>query len=290
MTGNSPLGSVDKALRALQSLGETGADGLPLTRLAAALGLNKASLHRTLSALRHRGFVEQDSTGNYRLGTAILALADSYLRDESLRRIFHEGLSELCGRINETCHLGVLVGEQIMYIDKVEPQRAIRIWSEIGWRNPAVSTALGRSILSQRFVDFESFSARFPSPIVKRTPHTRTTLRSVWQELLEARKRGFAIEVQENEPGVTCIATALLRGTDVIAAVSVTTPSDRMDEKSAAMVTRMLRECIEPHLPPGLSVQKPILGVPSRSARVSSKLSPLRKGHIGKGEISESGH
>src|SRR4051812_11780343 len=127
MANGSPLGSVDKALRALQRLGETGADGSSLSRLAGDLGLNKGSLHRTLSALRHRGFVAQDSDGNYRLGTAILALADFYLRDESLRRIFHEGLNELCGRVHETCHLGVLLGEQIMYIDKVEPQRAIRI-------------------------------------------------------------------------------------------------------------------------------------------------------------------
>src|SRR6185312_385361 len=244
MVSRSPLGSVDKALRALQRLGETGADGSALSRLAGELGLNKASLHRTLSALRHRGFVEQDSGGNYRLGTAILALADSYLRDESLRRIFHEGLSELCTRINETCHLGVLLGEQIMYIDKVEPQRAIRIWSEIGWRNPAVCTALGRAMLCQKFIDFESFAARFPSPIVKRTASTRSSLHAVWQELMEARKRGFAMEVEENEPGVTCIATALLRGTDVIAAISVTTPAERMDEKRAVLVTRILSECI----------------------------------------------
>ncbi len=271
MASRSPLGSVDKALRALQRLGETGADGSPLTRLAGELGLNKASLHRTLSALRHRGFVEQDSGGNYRLGTAILALADSYLRDESLRRIFHSGLSELCSRINETCHLGVLLGEQVMYIDKVEPQRAIRIWSEIGWRNPAVCTALGRAILCQKFIDFESFSQRFPSPIVKRTTSTRTSLQAVWQDLMEARRRGFAMEVQENEPGVTCIATALLRGTEVIAAISVTTPSERMNEDRAAIVTRQLRECIEPHLLPGLSIQKPMGGPRPRARRTRSK-------------------
>jgi DNA-binding IclR family transcriptional regulator len=94
MAGGSVLGSVDKALRALQHLGETGAEGLALTRLAAELKLNKASLHRTLSSLKHRGFIEQDARGNYRLGRAILVLADSYLRDESLRRIFHDGLAE----------------------------------------------------------------------------------------------------------------------------------------------------------------------------------------------------
>lgn len=69
------IGSVDKALLALQRLGEVGAEGRALNRLAADLGLNKASLHHTLSVLRHRGFVEQDRNGNYRLGPAALSLA-----------------------------------------------------------------------------------------------------------------------------------------------------------------------------------------------------------------------
>jgi DNA-binding IclR family transcriptional regulator len=266
--GNSPLSSVDKALRALQCLGETGADGLALSQLARQLKLNKASLHRTLSALRYRGFVEQDQNGNYRLGASILALADPYLREENLRRIFHPALTELCQKIDETCHLGVMVGEQIMYIDKVEPQRATRIWSDIGWRNPAVCTALGRAILCQKFVDFESFSVRFPTPIVKRSVHTRDSLRAVWQELIAARKRGFAREEQENEPGITCVAVALQRGTDVVGAISVTAPSYRMDNKRAISIIRTLRETIEPNLPPGLSLQKPILGVPRRAARL----------------------
>jgi DNA-binding IclR family transcriptional regulator len=266
MAGVSVLGSVDKALRALQRLGETGAEGLALTRLAADLRLNKASLHRTLSTLKHRGFVEQDARGNYRLGTSILALADSYLRDESLRRIFHEGLAELCTRIGETCHLGVLLGEQIVYIDKVEPLRAVRIWSEIGWRKPAVSTALGRAILSQKFVDFGSFSASFPTPISKRSTHTRDSLRAVWQELLSTRKRGFAYEEQESEPGITCMAIALLRGTDPLAAISVTVPSYRLDSKRALSIVRTLRDTIAPHLPPGLVLQNPIPGVPARAA------------------------
>jgi len=261
MIGTSPLGSVDKALRALQRLGDAGASGLALTRLAGDLGLNKASLHRTLAALRHRGFVEQDQNGNYRLGPAILAIADSHLRDESLRSLMHEGLADLCNRIGETCHMGVLTGEQVVYIDKVEPQRAIRIWSEIGWRNPALTTALGRAIMSQKFVDFESFAASFPNAVPKRTPHTRSGLRAVWQELVEARKRGFSKEEQENELGITCMGVAMLRGPNVIAAFSITAPAERMDIKRMTLLARKLRECIEPGLPPGLTLQKPAAGL-----------------------------
>jgi len=255
MAGNSPLGSVDKALRALQRLGDAGAGGLPLTQLACDLGLNKSSIHRTLAALRHRGFVEQDRNGNYRLGPSLLAIADSHLRDESLRGLIHDALAALCKKAGETCHLGVLTGEQVVYIDKVEPQRAIRIWSEIGWRNPALTTALGRAILAQKYVDFESFAADFPGTIPLRSPHTRASLKLVWQEFLEARRRGFAREEQENEPGVTCIAVAILRGAQPVAAISITAPVERMDSRRQAALARMLSECIGPALPPGLSLQ-----------------------------------
>src|SRR6478736_8545340 len=78
------IGSVDKALLVLQRLGEFGSDGRALSVLAADLGLNKASLHHTLSVLRHRGFVEQGGKGNYRLGRTMLALAASYLQEDSL--------------------------------------------------------------------------------------------------------------------------------------------------------------------------------------------------------------
>ena len=271
MIGTSPLGSVDKALRALQRLGDAGASGLALTRLAADLGLNKASLHRTLSALRHRGFVEQDQNGNYRLGPGILAIADSHLRDESLRSLMHNVLADLCAKIGETCHMGVLTGEQVVYIDKVEPQRAIRIWSEIGWRNPALTTALGRAIMSQKFVDFESFAASFPNPVPKRTPHTRASLKQVWQELVEARKRGFAKEDQENELGIAGMGVAILLGSNVIAAISNTSPAERMDIKRMTVLAKKLRECIEPTLPPGLSLQKPASG-----AKLARKVAAAR--------------
>lgn len=273
MAGNSPLGSVDKALRALQRLGDAGAGGLPLTRLACELGLNKSSIHRTLAALRHRGFVEQDQYGNYRLGPSLLAIADSHLRDESLRSLVHDGLAALCAQAGETSHLGVLTGEQVVYIDKVEPQRAIRVWSEIGWRNPALTTALGRAILSQKYVDFQSFAADFPGAVPRRTPDTRASLKLVWQELLDARRRGFAHEEQENEPGVTCIAVAILRGTRPVAAISITAPVERMDSRRQAVLARMLGACIAPALPPGLSLQHPVRAsaVPKSRARVLAK-------------------
>jgi len=262
--------SVNKALLALERLGEIGAAGSSLARLASDLGLNKGSLHHTLSALRHRGFVEQDNNGNYRLGHGILALADSYLRDESLRSLIHDGLNTLCLRINEICHLGVLIGEDIVYIDKIVPKGAINTWSTVGWRNPALTTALGRAIISQKYVDFKSFCQQFPTPILKRTAHTRSTLNEIWQELMAARERGFSREEQEYVLGTSCIAVAILRGPKVIGAISMTGPSERMDARREQFLVRALHDSIGWHLPPGLTLQKPVKGA-TRGAKTKTR-------------------
>ena len=256
------INSVDKALLTLERLGEAGAAGRALARLAAELGLNKGSLHHTLSSLRHHGFVEQDNNGNYRLGHGILALADSYLRDESLRSLIHDGLHTLCLRINEICHLGVLIGEDIVYVDKIVPNGAINTWSTVGWRNPALTTALGRAIISQKYVDFQSFVQHFPTPLLKRTVHTRSTLNAVWEELMAARERGFSREDQEYVPGTSCIGVAILRGSKVIGAISMTGPSERMDARREQLLVRTLHECIGRNFPPGLSLQMPMKRAP----------------------------
>lgn len=251
-----PCESIDKGLRILQRLGDAGSEGLALTRLARELEITKASVHRTLSALRHRGFVEQDEYGKYRIGPTLLTVSDSYLRAKHLRSLLHDAIAKLSADVNETCHLGVLAGEHVVYVDKVEPWRAVRTWSAIGWRNPALATALGRAMASQTFLDFESFSRRFPSPVPKRTPFSLGSLQEIWKEILLARQRGFAKEEQENEVGRSCVAVPVLRGTKPVAAVSITAPSDHIDEKLVVPLTNRLRESLEQNLPPELNLPR----------------------------------
>jgi len=248
------IGSVDKALLVLQRLGEFGTDGRALSRLAADLGLNKASLHHTLSVLRHRGFVEQDTKGSYRLGKASLALAASYLHDESLWQM-QDSLKLLSARLDESCHLGALVGEDIAYIHKVLPEQRLNTWSTVGFRNPALTTALGRAIASQQFLDFESFATAFPTPIARRTQYTLTSLKDMWLDLVEARRQGFAREINEYAVGIGCLAVAVMRGHKPIAAISVAGPTERLDRQYEQNVLRTMRECIVPNLPQGLTLQ-----------------------------------
>ena len=247
---------VNKALRILQRMGDAGSDGIALTRIAESLDLPKASVHRSLVALRRRGFVEKNEFGKYMLGAAYLDVADSYLRGKHLRGLLHQGISNLCARIDETCHLGALSGDQVVYVDKVEPKGAASTWSDIGWRNPALSTALGRAITSQKFLDYESFASRFPGPVPQRTPYSLGSLQEIWREVIIARQRGWAIEEQENQIGISCVAVAVLRGHTPIAAISVSAPSERLTESLASSLVQNLHDVFEKWSPPELHLQK----------------------------------
>lgn len=258
MATQRSIGSVDKAVLALQRLGEVGSDGWPLNRLAVDLGINKASLHHTLSVLRQRGFVEQNSNGNYRLGNAALSLADSYLHDHSFCQM-HGALKHLSHSINEICHMGILIGEEIYYVHKIVPKTSINTWSTVGFRDPALTTALGRAIVSRTYVDFESFSQAFPTPIFQRTHCTLSTHKEVWQELVGARKRGFAREIDEYVVGSSCLSVAVLRGHKPIAAISISCPTERLGVQREQSLLRSLHEDLAPHLPLGLSLQMPVV-------------------------------
>lgn len=241
----SPLGSVDKALLALDVLAGFGATGAPLAALAQAVGVSKPTLHRTLAALRHRGYAEQTAEGAYRLGPAALALGSSYLAEENLPALLHPALTALSEETDELVHLGVLAGREVVYLDKVEPQRAVRVWSAVGRRRAAATTALGRALLSVQDLD-ETALARFAG-----TDTSTTQLRAA---LAGARESGTAGETEENEPGIACIAVPVLRAGRAVAAVSITAPVERLTGAARAERVAALRGVLPALLPAGLAV------------------------------------
>ena len=245
----SPLGSVDKALLALDTLAGFGAAGAPLATLAQAVGVSKPTLHRTLAALRHRGYAEQTSDGAYRLGPAALSLGSTYLAEENLPALLHPALTALSEKTDELVHLGVLAGREVVYLDKVEPQRAVRVWSAVGRRRAAATTALGRALLSVQDLD-EAALARYAGA----DAGSGSGLEHLRDALTSARANGFAAETEENEPGIACIAVPLLRAGRAVAAVSITAPVERLRGAARAERVGALRSTLPGLLPAGLAV------------------------------------
>ncbi|MCA5892223.1 IclR family transcriptional regulator [Isoptericola sp. NEAU-Y5] len=244
----SPLGSVDKALLALDALARAGAGGLSLARLAADVGANKSTLHRTLAALRHRGYAEQADDGGYRLGPAVLALGTAFLAEDNLPALLRPALERLRDDVDELVHLGTLAGREVVYLDKVEPQRPVRVWSAVGRRQPAATTALGRALLAAHDPR-EIHLARYATDAEDVARLTAT--------VADARRLGYATETEENEPGIACVAVAVLRAGRPVAAVSVTAPVERMTGEPRAARVAALLDALPAALPPGMTVPAP---------------------------------
>ncbi|WP_028044881.1 IclR family transcriptional regulator [Cellulomonas sp. URHE0023] len=248
----SPVESVDRALLVLEALARGGSAGLGLADLATAVGINKTTVHRTLAALRHRGFATQAPSGNYVLGPAATRLADDYFSDENLPVLLHPALVALSGATDELVHLGVLSGTHVVYLDKVEPERSVRVWSAVGRRSPAVTTALGRALLAFRGTDRAMLGA-----YVGTAGGQGVDQDHVWSELVRARTRGWATEEQENEVGISCVAVPLMRSGSAVAAVSVTAPADRMTADRIGWLNDRMRSVLPPLLPDGMSLGAP---------------------------------
>lgn len=246
---SGPVESVDRALLVLQALADAGPHGQGLAELAASLGLNKSTVHRTLAGLRFRAFATQDpETGRYVLGPAATRLGEEFFGAENLPVLLHPALVALGAATDELVHLGVLSGPHVVYLDKVEPERPVRVWSAIGRRSPAVTTALGRALLAFRGTDRALLAGYV------RASERPVDAEHVWQELEDARHRGYATEREENEPGIACVAVPVLRGGAPVAAVSVTAPVERMTVGRVADLHARIRAELPPLLPAGLEL------------------------------------
>jgi DNA-binding IclR family transcriptional regulator len=182
--------------------------GVALEELTRAVGSPKPTVHRALGSLRRAGLADQDGRGQYMLGDEFLRMAFTHheARPEHVR--IQPTLTALAARFGETAHYAVLDGTEVVYRAKVDPRAgAVRLTSTIGGRNPAHCTAVGKVLLAQRLRTSDDLAAWVGSAeLVRRTPHTRCTVLELHSDLEEVRERGFAVDDQENEPGVNCLA------------------------------------------------------------------------------------
>jgi IclR family acetate operon transcriptional repressor len=234
--------SVDRALRLLQALAGHGS-GATLEELAVATALPKSSVHRTLTALRERGFATQQDDGRYLVGPELLRVAFDFHDRLDLRVILRPMLTRLRDELNETIHLGVLQGADVVYLDKLEPIQPIALTSRVGGRNPAHCTGVGKALLAWTFPDDAQLRAWIDrqGPLVTMTPNSIADPDALVAECARIRADGFARDMEESEPGVRCAAAPVFLGSPrPLAAVSVSAPRDRLPASRIRAVVPLL--------------------------------------------------
>lgn len=219
-----------KAVALLDALAKQ--PGLSLADLSRLTELPKPTAHRVLAALVEERLVRVDSDGAYRLGVQCFVLGTAFLEGLDLRTEARGPLEDLVGRCDETCHLGVLDGQRIVYLEKVESGHAVRMHSRIGSTNPAHSTGLGKAILAH--CDEAVVDAVVAAGLRRRTPQTITDPDRLRDELARIRRRGYAVDDAENEDGIRCVAAPVLdHKREVVAGISVAGPTYRLSRERA---------------------------------------------------------
>lgn len=243
----SPTGvqSVDRALEVLVAV--CGADdGISLSVLSEQVSLHKSTVYRLLQSLSNHHFVTQDPvTKQYKVGLKLFELANQVIDNLELRTQAMPELKALSRKTNETVHLAVLDEGDVVYIDKQETQRTIRMYSAIGKRGPAHCTGVGKALLAdlpeeelEQIVEEKGLQAF--------TENTITTLPELKEHLAMVRKQGYAIDDTEHEPEIRCVACPIrdLTGS-VIAAVSITIPAMRASREQIEGMAPMVEEATD---------------------------------------------
>jgi DNA-binding IclR family transcriptional regulator len=221
------LSSVATAIRLLKTFSEGEAE-LGVTTLSRRLGVAKSTVYRLASTLVAEGVLEQNRENDkYRLGLALFGLGALVRQRMNVSAEARPHIFALREATNETVHLAVAEGAQIIYVYDLESTQAIRQRANLGERKPAFCSAEGRAMLA--FASPEQVDAALAGPLARRTPLTDVDPARLREALEQVRIKGYAREDEQCELGMRSLA-APIRDAEgrVVAAVGVAGPVQRL--------------------------------------------------------------
>ena len=195
---------------------------LPLAAIYQELNIPKATAYMILQVMESHNLVSKTSDDKYTLGFKLYSLGMHYIVRTDLKTTAYPHMVELSKETNCVVHLGRIVDNQVVFIEKVEPASFIRFNTYIGMRSDVHSCSLGKVMAA--YMDEEQVDRMFEATgLAQYTPNTITDLAKLKQALKRIRETGYAIEDEEGEVGVRCIGAAIFdRYGTVAGAISVT--------------------------------------------------------------------
>ena len=208
-----------------------------LKQLALETGLHPSTAHRILAVMVENRLVDRIEPGTYRLGIRLLELGNLVRMRLNVRQEALPHMQRLHDDIRETVNLSVRQGDEVVYVERVSGSGLMmRVVQAVGTRAPLHATSVGKVFLADDGPDAAKAYAQ-RAGLTRLTDHTLTDPAVLGTELEQVRALGYAIDREEAEKGVSCIAAGIRddEGT-LVAGLSVSAPSDRLDETWAALV------------------------------------------------------
>jgi DNA-binding IclR family transcriptional regulator len=238
------IGASERAIDILDMLAEM--PDSSMAQLAERLQLPRGSVFRHLRVLVDHGYAVCDpASKRYSVGPRLIYLGHVARSGLALAGISQPFLEELHDRFNETTHIGVLTGGEVVHIAVLASSHPVKMASAVGERTSAHISALGKALLSS--LDTAGVKEVIGRRGMRRfTPSTIITLEGLLQELDDVRERGYAIDNEESAVGLRCVGCAIRdEGDRVVAAISVSAPSQRLSLGEAKKMAPTVREVAE---------------------------------------------
>ncbi|MBN3928054.1 IclR family transcriptional regulator [Streptomyces verrucosisporus] len=211
------------------------------------LGLPRTTVHELVTTLAARSYLVPvpGQPGRYRLGVRTYQLGSRYAEQLDLAAEGQQVARSVAETCDETVHVAILEGADVIYIAKVDSTHAVRMVSAAGRRLPAHCTSVGKMLLASLPPD--ELDARLPGPgdepLRAMTENSITSPQELREALAEIRGRGVAVERRESNPDVSCVAAPVRDGTGkVVAALSISVPMIRWSEERRAELENLAVE------------------------------------------------
>jgi len=215
-------------LRGLDVLEAVAAGATNLVALSEALDLNRSTTHRLAATLVGRRYLSFAPRVGYALGPKLLELGFQARAQMSLPRVAREHMEVLAAGTGDTVHLGILDGPRALYLDKIPGSRRVEISSRIGERQPLRSTGLGKALILDESEPRWRELYQYENVEGKRYDVSL----NVWLRRMHGyAKTGYALDLEENEDRIRCVAAPVRDATNkIVGAISVSSAAQYMND------------------------------------------------------------
>lgn len=242
--GNNPkyeIKVLQKAFRLIELFDEHSTE-LSIAEIADRLHYSQTTVFRIISNLEAEGYLDKDSeSGKYSLGMKLFFLGTLINPHEKLLSIARPLLRRLNQESEETVHFAVLHKNQALYLDKIESRQTVRVAaSRIGHKLHAHCSGVGKVLLAYLPTQ-EAKTAVEKTGLPSFTSNTITTWEHLSEALEQIHKQGFAIDDEEIEIGLNCVAAPVFFDGRAVAAISLSVPKDRFKKNVKALTSMVVQ-------------------------------------------------
>lgn len=233
----SSIQVIDRVTALLEAI-TTHSEPASLKFLSAETRLHPSTAFRILNALATHGLVERTPAGRYALGVKLLHFGSHVHGKVDLLREAKPIMEWLCSQIGETVNLTVREDNEVVYVERVIPNRMMRVEQVIGSRAPLHVTAVGKLFLAEIGEKAcREYARRTGLP--RYTPNTLTQITKLWSQIANVHKQGFALDNEEAEEGVSCIGVPVRDAHGVmVAGISISAPRERRQQSWISLIKK----------------------------------------------------